>query len=390
MTKCATLPFTADEMLAEARRETGIDIVDTGAAKPLTVLVKSYNEDGCFSGTGAQEKHTYLMRFLKNRLRMQRDIAAHPEILDIELKPPVVISGMGRTGSTKMQKVMIATGAFNWLTSWMGLKPASHTGEPNEDVSPRINEVTKFFDWFATMSPSANSGHRMAAEEADEDSYIMMHSLVSQTMTGYAAADSYMEWYMAQDHTLQFAYVRDTLKYLIWQGLADEDKPFVLKSAMSIGYEASMMRVFPDAHFVATHRDPKNVVPSCCKLIEMFRLPYSPEPVDHSGLLPALRMMNSRNIDYRNAHPERAYTDVDYRLLRDDAKSVVEQVFNDAGMPITPEMLDKVGAWEKAHPKNKDGGFSYSMEEFGLTPEVIDTAFGAYYAFLGERGINLK
>ncbi|MGD1954239.1 MAG: hypothetical protein ACFBZ9_03160, partial [Sphingomonadales bacterium] len=107
------LPMDAMALLKAAQKETGIPLSDEQAFVPLTRLIDSYNADAHFTADGAAGMHTRLMRILKNRLRMVRDFAAHPDILDIELKSPVIINAMARTGSTKMQKVLAATGDFN-------------------------------------------------------------------------------------------------------------------------------------------------------------------------------------------------------------------------------------------------------------------------------------
>lgn len=390
MSEFASLPKSADEMISEARRLSDIDIIDDSAREPLNRLVESLNSDAKFSAEGALAKHAYLMRFLINRLRMKRDFLLHPEINDIVLKPPVVISAMGRTGSTKLQKVLAATGEFNWLSLWKALNPSSFTGVPNEDSIPRIQDAQQFIDWFLTQSPLANAGHRMAVDEPEEESYLMMHSLISQTMSGYANADSYLDWYMTQDHQIQFKYVMDFLKYLVWQGLADPDKPFVLKSAMSIGYEEALSTAFSRPKMITTHRDPKNVVPSSCKLIEVFRKPYSDAPVDHSGLLPAMAFMIGRYIEFRRNRPDVSYYDVDYRDLHKDAAAVVEKIFAYAGIKPNAGALQNVHDWEKNNPRHADGGFNYTFEEFDLSASSIDAAFADYIEFTRRQGIDFS
>ena len=89
---------SAEDLLKEARRSTGIDMIDFEAEVPLSILIDSYNRQARFTEAGAVMKRNYLLRILKNRLRMQRDLAAHPGILDIELRPPLLINALARTG----------------------------------------------------------------------------------------------------------------------------------------------------------------------------------------------------------------------------------------------------------------------------------------------------
>ncbi|MEM1404872.1 MAG: sulfotransferase [Pseudomonadota bacterium] len=390
----AKLPMTAQEMLAEARRLTGIEVLDEEAREPLHVLVDSLNREGALSESGARAKHDYLMRFLKNRLRLQRDLAAHPEILDIELLPPVIINGMPRTGSTKLQKVLAATGVFNWLPMWMCMNPASWTGEPGEDTGPRIQDIENYITWFQEASPQAQSAHAIAADEPEEDSFLMMHSLVSQTLSGYANAPSYLAWYLDQNIALQFEYTRTMLKYLLWQGLADPQKPFVLKSAMSLGYEHALLEAHGPAHLLVTHRDPLQTVPSTCRLAELFRKPFSDAKVDHSGFLPGISGLMTAHMAFRETSEDVRLLDIDYRELRDDAPELVRKILefsgDDADADADAMAVERVYNWDQQNPKNRHGAYRYTLEDFGYSTADVDEAFAEYLRFTAQRGIHFS
>jgi hypothetical protein len=389
MTSHFPLPKTAEEMLAEARQLTGIDLFDEAALKPLSVLVDSFNNEGGFTEVGALAKHDYLMRFLKNRLRMQRDIAAHPEILDIEVKAPIIINALARTGSTKLQKVLSMTGDFNWLPMWQVLNPASWSGKPNEDVSDRVKDIEAFIAWHRTASPQSQAAHAMIIDAPEESSSIMMHSLISSTLTGYANAPSYVEWSFTQDQSIQFEYVQKTMQYLIWQGLADANKPFVLKSAMSVGFEDGLMTAHGAPHLLMTHRDPRNCIPSTCKLIEVFRLAYSDQKVDHSGLIPGLTMLLQMHMDFRDRRPDVPIMDINYRDLAANAPAVVEAIYSFCKIEPGPAAIENVRKWEARNPKNRHGAFEYTLEEFGITGDGILDAFSAYIAMLEKKGLKI-
>lgn len=389
MNSSTSLPMDADEMLAEARQLTGIDIQDDEAREPLSVLIQSFNLEAGFTPAGAAAKHDYLMRFLKNRLRMQRDLAAHPEIKDIEIKPPIIINAMARTGSTKMQKVLSMTGDFNWLQMWQVMNPASWSGKPNEDLSDRVADIEQFIAWHRAASPASQAAHAMIIDAPEESSSIMMHSLISSTLTGYANGPGYIDWFLKQDLAIQFEYVQTTLQYLIWQGLADVHKPFVLKSAMSVGFEDGLMQAHGNAHLLMTHRDPRQCIPSACKLIEVFRKAYSDQQVDHSELIPGVMALLHSHMDFRSRRSDVPILDIDYRELRNDAPSVVERVYEFCGITPSDQAINNVKAWEQSNPKNRHGAFTYSLEEFGMTGDGVLEAFAPYISMVKDQGINL-
>ncbi|MEJ2459066.1 MAG: hypothetical protein P8Y58_13385, partial [Novosphingobium sp.] len=129
MTKYFQLALTVDQLLAKARDITGIDIIDDDAVEPLTAMVKSLNEESKLHAAGARAMQHRLLRLLCNRLRMQRDFKAHPEIGQQVIQAPIVICGMGRTGSTKLQKLLANSGDVNWLPYWQVHNPSLISGD---------------------------------------------------------------------------------------------------------------------------------------------------------------------------------------------------------------------------------------------------------------------
>ena len=115
---------------------TGIDLADEEAHEPLTVLLRSLNEESGIDAEGARAYEAKFLRLLANRLRMKRDFARHPEIADQPIKGPLVIMGVARSGTTKLQKVLAASGDFNFLTFWQNFNWASDTGAPGEAARP--------------------------------------------------------------------------------------------------------------------------------------------------------------------------------------------------------------------------------------------------------------
>ncbi len=116
--KSYQLQMSGEQMLARARELTDIDLVDEAAIEPLTVLLSAYNADACLHKEGVAAIEKKLLRLLCNRLRMQRDFAAHPEIAEVEIKNPTFVYGQLRSCTTKMQKLLAATGDFHYLPFW--------------------------------------------------------------------------------------------------------------------------------------------------------------------------------------------------------------------------------------------------------------------------------
>src|SRR5262245_25489827 len=130
------IELSVDGLMARSRAIAGVDIVDEEIVKPLTLLHRGYAEEAQLSAEGARMHTQNLLRLLANRLRMQRDVQRHPEILEEPLEGPLVIMGVARSGTTKLQKVLASSGDFNWMPFWQNFHWASWTGVRGEPVEP--------------------------------------------------------------------------------------------------------------------------------------------------------------------------------------------------------------------------------------------------------------
>src|SRR5690606_37899158 len=120
---------------------------------------QSIRRDARLSSQGAAFLQSEILRLLSNRLRMLRDLRAHPEILEQPIEGPLFIMGLARTGSTKLQKLLASTGEFNWLPFWQGFSPALLSGDRAELPQPRIDEAERFTRWYNEVAPDMRYMH---------------------------------------------------------------------------------------------------------------------------------------------------------------------------------------------------------------------------------------
>ena len=385
MTPAGAPVAPVETLMASARQRTGIDIVDQEAVVPLTMLVKTLNEESHLHPAGARGMQDKLVRILGNRLRMQRDFLAHPEIADERIEAPVFVCGMGRTGSTKMQKMLAASGDFNWLPYWQVTNPSLFTGDPSESTQPRIEETEAFVRWFDAASPETKFGHAFETFEPEEESFILEHSLRTPTFLGWAPLDGFLGWLTRQDMTAQFIHLRDTLKYLQWQGLTDRANRWVLKSPLYSGLETLLLRVFPDAKLVMTHRQPRSMIPSSMRLLECFYKPFTDSPPDPNSYISGLSAAIGVHLHNRAQLPKDTFCDIDFRELCSDAQASAARAYRFAGVGLTPRAQQRMLDWNAANPQHRRGKHDYDLARYGLSAEAIERPFAHYIRFLEER-----
>jgi hypothetical protein len=378
------IQFSVEELMARSREIAGVDIVDDEIVEPLKVLHRAYGEEAQLDGPGAEALTNSLLRLLTNRLRMKRDFASHPEIADQEISGPLVVMGVARSGTTKLQKVLAASGDFNFLPYWMNYSWASLSGEPNEPVEARIAAAQAHCEWYDSRSPDTKRGHAFEALEPEEEAVLSEGCFVTPTFLGYADIPSYAQFLGTQPPSIWFEFLRDCLKYLQWQGLASGNKPWLLKSPNYNGMELEILKVFPNARLLMAHRSPLKTLTSMCKLVECFRAAYSDLKPD----LPLIIEHNYHNMDFhlanRRANPDLPLLDIRFEDIVGNLEAVLKRIYAGAGLTLEPASLQRMLQWHADNGPHKYGAFTYTLEEFGMSEAVIRERMSDYFEFLEQ------
>lgn len=378
------IELSVDELLARSREIAGVDMTDDEIAEPLTILHRAYGEEAQLDAEGASALTRSLLRLLANRLRMKRDFLAHPEILDQPINGPLVVMGVARSGTTKLQKVLAASGDFNFLPYWMNYSWASRSGVPGEPVDERIADAEAHCSWYDARSPETKLGHAFEALEPEEEAVMSEGCFVTPTFLGYAEIPSYAQWLGTQPPSIWFGFLQDNLKYLQWQGLASADKPWLLKSPNYNGMELEILKAFPQARLIMAHRSPVKTLTSMCKLVQCFREAYS-------DLKPDLALIvehNYHNLDShlanREANSNLPLLDIRFEDIVSNLPQVIERIYADAGLSLNPQSLDRMLQWDKDNTMHKHGEFRYTLQELGLDEAVIRNRMANYFQLLDQ------
>jgi Sulfotransferase family len=375
------IPLSVDALMARSRQVAAVDIVDEEIVEPLRILHRSLCEEAHLHEAGATAMQDKLLRLLANRLRMQRDFASHPEIADEPIEAPVFVLGMARSGTTKTQKILAASGDFNYLPFWMNYHPALLTGSRDESLAVRIRESEEWCRWFDASSPEAKLGHPFEAHEPEEQTVLIEGCFRTAAFFGFCEVPSYLQWAVTQSARPMFEFLRDSLRYLQWQGLGDRSKRWLIKSPVFYGLERELLAVFPDAKIVMTHRSPLQTLPSMIKLVECFHRPYDNAPVSAAWFKMGTAMTLNLHLDLR-MQGVIAPLDLRFEELHGDLESAIAKIYDFAGMRLNEAARDRMRHWEVEHPMHKAGRFNYSLEEYGFDPATIRADFARYLTFM--------
>jgi hypothetical protein len=379
-------PLTREGLMKAARRQTGLsDFGDPFFVAALDTLLASINREAKLTSMGRIAQKERLLGLLVNRLRAEALFKAHPEILEQELLPPLVIAALQRTGTTMLHRLLAADPNARSLIAWEALNPAPIAGDVGD--SKRRAKARRAERALAYIAPEFFAIHPVEADAPEEDILLLELSFMSQVAEATMHVPTYARWLEEQDATLAYRYLRRLLLLLQWQR---GGRHWVLKTPHHLEFLDVLMKVFPRAKVIQTHRDPLKTMGSFCSMVAHGRGVFS-QSVDASELaehwVRKLRRVLERSMAARADAPAGVFLDVAYADLIQDPEAQVRRIYAFAGLDYGSEVHEAVQATRERNKRHKYGKHAYHLEDFGLDRAGIDAEFALYrehYAIVRE------
>jgi Sulfotransferase family len=377
--------ISADDLLEQARQDTGLsDFGDFTFEEGLRVYVEALNRDARLNRVGMITARTEIVRMLSNRLRFAGDLERHPEILQERLERPIVILGLARTGTTKLQRTISADPGVQRLELWRLLNPAPWPDNAGNAQDPRIGFAEIIEAELLRRAPQVMAAHALEAHEPDEETLLLELTFGAMTRGQVQSyrTPSYVQWLAGRSKRKPYAYLHMLLQYLQWQDGGARGRPWIMKTPLHLGELATLLETFPDALVVHCHRNPLEAIPSVASLIELARsmrsddadpLEIGAEVVDRfSSLIGAA-------LEARQSLPAENFIDLSFRAIVSDIKAAIAQIYSRAGMQLTAKAQAAFAGYASRRPAHHFGRHMYTAERYGLDPPGIESAFAGYY-----------
>lgn len=291
------LPANVESILRIASWWTGLsDFGDDNFLEGLNHCVHDVNNHGNLSPFGRIAIWLDVQRMLQGRLQLVDHRKRFPEIEQERIRAPVVILGMPRTGTTLLYNLLsLDYERFRSPRAWEchHIYPPPRAETYRSD--PRIKLVEDSLEVLHAVLPDLHSIHPMYAEGPQETFELMCYDFTSFVIPfTHLNAPTYLDWFMKADISPTYEFLKWQLKYLQWQG--PKSPQWLLKSPEHIFSLRSMLKVFPDARIICTHRDPVRVISSAHSLMRCFRTLTS-DSVDNRTIAPLWAPHLARALD---------------------------------------------------------------------------------------------
>jgi hypothetical protein len=380
------LPLSADALRAAAMAETGLS--DFGARdyeERLDLILECYRDTPGLTASGTVYLSSALLNLLKNRLRLTDLLAQHPEILDIDLAPPIIIAGLPRTGTTHLLQMMAASERFRVLPFWEAQNPFPPSGadaisERREALAAELAVLNEALPHFKLMHEMTEPDH------VQEELLLLAHDFSTMFFETLAVVPRWRDYYLVHDQAPHYAYMRVQLQAL--QFLRD-DRRWLLKCPQHFEQLPTLATVFPRATVILTHRDPVQIVTSLATMLAyLSRLsvdPVEPAAVGEYWADRVGRMLDSVLRD-RDSLPPESTMDLRFDDFMADDIGAVRTAFDLAGEDFTHDAETKARTYLDEHRRGYLGRVQYDAAAVGLDTDQLRERFAAYSArFLGDR-----
>ena len=372
-------PLNIQNLLNRAKQKAGhFDFGDDDHLPALKVLVRSINEEARLSPIGRLIQKSRLTSALVHRLRIQSLLKKHPEIHDIDLGTIIMITGLQRTGTTVLHRLLHSHPDIRGVTGMEAMEPVP-TGNANTGkaaIQPlRAILAQKVISYLA---PQFITVHPIDYNEPEEDVLLLDLCFMSQAPEATMHVPSYSCWLEGQNHTQAYGYLRTVLKVLYWQR---PGRYWVLKTPQHMEFLDVFLKVFPEALVVQTHRDPRKALPSFCSMVAHGRAIFSdhvdPREIARHWCRKTRRMVELTMQVRARANAAR-FIDVSYYDLMENPVAQLQRIYRRADIKFGTEIVQTAENYMNAHPKNRFGKHVYRLDDFGLNEKIIEDNFSIY------------
>src|SRR5579862_8581741 len=170
----------ADELLELAlKRGKRREFAERSFIPPFERLLEACNEEANLSVLGTRALRVDVMRFLRNLLRFEEFEAAGPSVLSRPIQAPVFITGMPRSGTTFLHRLILQDPGTIAPRLFQLVDPhASRAGR--FETALRKGWVGLQLALFRMLSPEFNALHPVAVDAPEECTDITAHVFRSQ------------------------------------------------------------------------------------------------------------------------------------------------------------------------------------------------------------------
>jgi len=384
----ASTRITIADVVARAVERAGLD--DFGPPtwrEGLETLLGELNGDDRVSDQGYEALIRRFVDALWNRLRVIDYAKQHPEVRSGEIRAPLVILGMPRTGTTVASYLLDQDPAHRSLLNWEAPDsippPTTETLRTDPRCLAKLELQRKMVE--GMRAAGIIPPHWEDADGPTECIFVQDQDFKALCWDSWQPNDVYSDWLMQCDMTSAYEYERLVLQILQSQAPGR----WSLKMPSHAVHIETLVATFPDVKMIWAHRDPYKATGSLCSTVEMGHrmLGFVDREAIGRTSVKQMREHVERPLRLRERIGDANFFDLHYANLMRDPIGEMRALYAWAGEELTPEVEMRMKEWLTTSPQDRFGPRPYSLEQYGLTKRELEPVFAEY---LGRLEIELE
>lgn len=362
-------------------REAGSDDFGPADYLPgLKALLQSMDYDPRFSEQGRRAAWGQVVGALKGRVHAYAAMKANPGYDAASITAPVVITGVPRTGTTALHRLMAVDPRFQGLQTWLLDSPMPRPPIERWTSYPEFQKTMAVIEARYAAAPQKRAAHHIAAEEVHEDCMLLWQSFTSNLWSCGWSAPTYDAWWQCQSEEPAYRHFHRCVQLI---GSSEPEKRWLLKNPGHIANLHLLLAVFPDARVIQTHRDPAKAVPSLVSLLMQLHPLMEDGRADQRAAIMLRREVAKWSDAVRRCervrllHPG-SVLDVVHADFHARPMEVLERIYDFIGMDIPDDTRAGFARRIAEKPELARGVHRYSIADYGMTEEEAREPFGDY------------
>jgi hypothetical protein len=359
-------------VLSAAVAETGLDdFGDDSFREGLGLLLASLRDEARLNPRGEAFFRERIVRYLAQRLQVEDWYRRHPEIDEVPIEAPLIGLGLPRTGSTALSLLLAQDPGVRYLRRWESSQPCPPPSTV-QGTDPRIPEDEGEMVGTRRHVPGDKHGPMECHE-------LMALDFKSHMFVSFAHIPSYATWLVERaDLTSTYEYQRRVMKLLQW---GEPTRPWRLKCPSHVLFLDHIDKVFPDARFVMTHRDPTDVILSVADLFADIIGNFTDE-IDR----PAIGQVNvehwtlgmERTLRFRADGAGHRFYDIDFQAMQADPVTQVKGLYAWLGETVSDDFEHRMRDWWKHAEAEREPSSHADPAAFGIDLDRVRPLFARY------------
>ena len=369
---------TVDDVHESAMKITGLsDFGSTDYLEAITTLMESYATDEKLTPFGNKVKRAEIRSALVARLFTEQAFKDHPEAADVPIERPIFVTGLPRTGTTALHRLLCADPVHQGLELWLAEMPQPRPPRETWPDNPIYAHMTANFERFHAENPDFAGVHYMTADTVEECWQLLRQQLMSIAYESLAYLPTYSAWLQQQDWGHAYRRHRACLQLI---GMNDRDKRWILKNPSHLFALDALLETYPDAIVIQTHRDPRQLIASTASLSAQATAGQSDlfvGDVIGSSQLELWARGGEAFAEARSRHDPSHFLDIEFAEFNVDPVGVALGVYEHFGIPLSDAAVAAIHAeGDDSRSDARRPTHKYSLADFGLTEADVERRFG--------------